>query len=163
MKDIAPEELKRYDAMTNLLLQPNSRSIGVVRLMDKYYPALAKKVLEGNPTMEKFVMSGFNTMDILMFPMCGHCETLAAFSNEIAMVKKKYVPVARCFKCGKTTVNPTLMKQWCMSEIKKKAPETIADDLMAVVDIIADRMVEKARADLRRTIYAERKLSQLKG
>ena len=158
MKDIAPEQLNRYSAMTKLLMQPNSRSIGVIKLMDKYYPALAKKVLEGNPVMEKFVLSGFNTMDILMFPMCSHCETLSAFSNQVAKQNGRYVPVCTCFKCGKTTVNPVLMKQWCIDEIKKKAPDSIGQELMVVVDLIADKMVAQAKENLQRTIVYEQNM-----
>lgn len=156
MIEQSPEELKRYQAMTNLLLQPNSRSVGVIKLIDKYYPALAKKVTEGNPIMEKFVMSGFNTMDILMFPICGHCESLAAFSGGAELKRGRYVPVCTCYKCGKSTVDPMLMKQWCIEEIKKKAPESIGADLMTVVDLMADKMVEKAKDNLQRAIITER-------
>lgn len=158
MSEVAPEELKRYQAMTNLLMQPNSRTIGVIKLIDKYYPALAKKVTEGNPIMELFVNSGFNTMDILMFPMCGHCESLAAFSGGAELKRGRYVPVCTCYKCGKSTVDPMLMKQWCIEEIKKRAPESIAQDLMTVVDVMADKMVSKAKDDLKRAIVSEKHL-----
>lgn len=162
MLEQSPDEMKRYQAMTNLLMQPNSRTIGVIKLIDKYYPALAKKVTEGNPIMERFVTSGFNTMDILMFPVCGHCESLAAFSGGAELKRGRYVPVCTCYKCGKSTVDPVLMKQWCMEEIKKKAPETIGEDLMAVVDLIADKMVEKAKDDLKRAMLAEKRINKSK-
>ena len=52
--------------------------------------------------------------------------------------------VCTCWKCGFTTVNPITFKDWCLLELKKKAPENIGDSLELAVDAIAERCMADA-------------------
>jgi hypothetical protein len=145
--------MDRWDAMTNVLMQPNAHSIGVMKLLKNYYPAFAKKVFEGNPLMEKLSMIGVSSFDILRYPVCGHCETLAAFisyahnadGTQIFKKDGSKVGVCRCFKCGSVTVDPITFYDWCLLELKKKAPATIDTDLPLAVDLIAEKCVKQAK------------------
>ena len=144
--------MKRYDAMQNVLLQPNARTLGVMKLIDSYYPAFAKKVFDRNPLMEKLAMANFTSMDILLYPICGHCETLAAFSSTVKkgdgtpLLKPNGLPIAicTCFKCGRTTIDPITFRDWCLLELKKRAPEDIGESLDSAVDLIAEKCVADA-------------------
>jgi len=144
---------QKFDALTDVLMRPNSHSVGVMKLLDKYYPAFAKKVFYRNPLIEKMAMANFCSMDILMYPICNRCEALAAYAryaqnpDGTPMRNKdgKAVGVCRCLKCGADTVAPITFYEWCMMELKKKAPESIGMDLSVVVDIIAERGLEKAK------------------
>lgn len=147
--------------MLRLTQMPNARSIGVIKEIEKHYPSFAKKILEGNKVMQMFVLSGYNTTDILNFPVCGKCETLAAWDRQPVMKNGRYVPVCTCFKCGKTTVDPILFREWAREELKKKAPEEINDVLETIVDVIADRLVTQAENTLIRTINKERGINRV--
>lgn len=144
---------KQYDAFRNTLVQANSHSLGVMKLLKEYYPAFAKKVFERNPLVEKLCLSGFFTENILDYPVCGHCETLALWNRYVKNPdgsladdgEGNLIPVARCWKCGQDTVNPLMFFEWCMMELKKKAPESVDVELVTATDIIAERL--KADAD----------------
>lgn len=146
--------MDKYDALFNKLLKPNSHSVGVMNLVNKYYPAFARKVLENNPVMRMMAMYGLCSMDILIYPICGHCETLAAYSsyarkeNGQVIMKPNGKPmgICTCWKCGRDTANPITFKEWCLMELKKKAPESIGEEL----DIAVDTFAEKIQMDAER-------------
>lgn len=145
--------LNKFNALGDILSKPNSHSIGVMKLIDKHYPAFAKKVFHKNPLMEKMAMANFCSMDILMYPICGRCETLAAYfryaQNPDGTPMRKpdgmAVGVCKCLKCGAETVAPISFYDWCMMELKKKAPESIGMDLTTIVDVIAERGLAQAK------------------
>ena len=145
--------MQRYDALTRVLTQPNSHSVGVMKLIADYYPSFAKRVFHKNPLMEKMAMANFSSMDILLYPICGRCESLAAYCR-YAMTPEgltirdefgKGIGVCRCFRCGSETVNPITFYEWCLMELKKKAPITLEDDLLFAVDVVAERLMNDAK------------------
>lgn len=144
--------MDKWSAMANKLLQPNSHAIGVLKILDQYYPAFAKKVLYRNPVVEKAVMSRMIDFDILKYPICNHCETLALWNryyqnpdgSNVFKADGTKVAVARCWKCGKDSINPVTFREWCLMELKKRAPENIGDSLDFAVDAIAERCMADA-------------------
>ncbi|MFA6358991.1 MAG: hypothetical protein WCY09_10085 [Candidatus Omnitrophota bacterium] len=162
MNDIT-DNMKKFDALTDVLMRPNSHAVGVMKLLDKHYPAFARKVFEKNPLIEKMAMANFCSMDILMYPICGHCESLAAYCRYAQNAQgfplldqdKKPVGVCRCLKCGRETVAPITFYEWCLMELKKKAPESIGMNLQTVVDIIAERGLENAKRRYRKVKVKE--------
>lgn len=163
-------ELTRYDAMTNITKMPNSHAMGVMKLIDSYYPAFAKKIFQKNPLMEKIVMANFSTMDILIYPICGKCEALAAYcryqqnpdGTNVFDKEGKKVGVCRCLKCGSETIGPITFYDWCLMELKKKAPKDIESELIFAVDVVAERAMQDAKriyvqAKEREKFYVESK------
>jgi hypothetical protein len=146
--------MQRYAALRNILVQPNSHSIGVMKLLDKYYPAFAKKVLHKNPLVKKMVENNFCNLDILIYPICGRCETLASYFS-YAILEGQLVGVCKCHKCHTETLNPITFKDWCIMELKKKAPDTIESDLEAARDIIAEKLMAQAQRLYRKTVAKE--------
>lgn len=144
--------MQRYNAMTNLLAQPDSHAMGVMKLLNETYPALAKKVFEGNPLMEKAVMSGFINMDILNHPVCGKCEALALWcyaKDDNGVYKKgkdgKGIIACTCWKCGAQSELPIKFIDWCLMELNKRASPDIGIDLIFAVDMIAERARQDAK------------------
>ena len=143
----------KYDAMGNVLGQLNSHSVGVMKLIKEYYPAFAKKIFDKNPLMEKMAMANFCTMDILLYPICGRCETLAAYSSYahnkdgslMLTADGDPIGVCTCLKCGATTVNPIRFFDWCLMELKKRAPQEIDMSLVAATDMLAERILDDAK------------------
>lgn len=146
-------DLKRYGAMQNMLAQPNSHAFGVMNVLKDYYPAFAKKVFQGNPLMEKMAMANFSSMDILMYPVCGRCEALAAYcryaqdENGVTIRDEdgRGIGICRCLKCGAETYNPVTFYNWCLMELKKRAPENIGEELLFAVDVVAERLMQDAK------------------
>jgi hypothetical protein len=155
--------MDKFNALGDVLMRPNSHSVGVIKLLDKHYPAFAKKVFDRNPLIERMAMANFCSMDILVYPICGHCETLAAYCGyaqtaqgfPVLTPEGNPVGVCRCLKCGRETVNPITFYEWCLMELKKRAPETIGMDLSTVVDIVAERGLESARQRYRKVKVKE--------
>lgn len=143
----------KYAAFNNVLGQRNSHSVGVMNLLKEYYPAFAKKVFERNPLMEKLAMANFCTLDILLYPICGHCETLAAYSRyaqnpdgtNMMTPDGDYIGVCTCLKCGKETVNPITFFDWCLMELKRRAPQEIDESLVMATDLLAERLLNDAK------------------
>ena len=160
--------MQRYNALENVLSQPNSHAMGVMKLLDQYYPALAKKVFEGNPLMEVMVKANFCSMDILVYPMCGRCESLAAYFKYASTpdgkpLKDKFgktVGVCKCRKCGAETIAPISFYEWCLMELKKKAPEDIGTELIMAVDIVAERLMTDAKRIYARAYEKEKNYDQ---
>lgn len=150
----------KFEAMNNVLNQPNAHNLGVMKLLKKYYPAFAKKVFQGNPLMESLTMIGITQFDILKYPICGRCETLAAFISTMKnpdgslMLRAdgSKIGVCRCFKCGSVTVDPITFYDWCLIELKKKAPKSIDIELPMAVDMIAKKCVDQAKIHLEKRI-----------
>jgi len=142
------DESQVYSALKKTFESPDPHSYGVYKMIQEIYPALAKKVFENNKLMERFVMTNYNPMDILQYPVCGKCESIAAWSSPVKR-GKQYVRTCKCVKsgCGSTTVNPPTFRQWLMSEIKHKAPQGIEEELAQSVDLMADRLLNKLKRD----------------
>jgi hypothetical protein len=144
--------LTRYDAQRNVFKQSNAHTVGVLKLLKNYYPALEKKVLEGNPLVIAMVKNNMCNMDILNYPICGHCETLALFTKYAITNKDRIVEVCQCPKCNAETIGPLTVLEFCLMELRKRAPMTIEEDLVGATDAIAERFVKKANWILRKTI-----------
>jgi hypothetical protein len=147
--------LDKYEALQNKLIQPNAHSIGVLRLVEGYYPAFARKILERNPVMNALVMNNLCSMDILYYPICGHCETLAAWSRYIRNEDGTTGKRCTCWKCGVHTDNPILLKDWCLLELKKRAPQDIEESLEFAVDVITQRCMVDADRIYRNALVKE--------
>lgn len=136
-------------AMFKTFETPDPHSFGVFKMLQDLYPAFAQKIFSGNPFMKRIVMSGYNPMSILDYPICGRCETIA--SPDIPKYKngKKHTACI-CFanKCGATTLDPITFKTWLKDELKHKAPPDIAENAEFVVDQIAFRMMKVAMQNL---------------
>lgn len=146
---MSKEKSPEYLAMFNSFMQPDPHSYAVYKMLQDIYPAFGKKLFEGNPFMFRLVMTGFNPMDILEYPICGRCETLAAW-NGYAKRGKKHIRQCTCLgdKCGHTTVNPPTLRDWMKDELKKKAPPDIAEYAEQLVDDLASGMVRMAVNEL---------------
>jgi hypothetical protein len=124
------------------LEQPDERSFGVYKMLTEVYPAFADKLFQNNAFMQRLVMSGMNPMDILDYPICGRCETLAPY-NGYAMRDGRLVPKCTCMskRCGHTTVNPVTLRDWIKYEMKKRVTEDFYEAIEVAVDQIAYTMV----------------------
>lgn len=150
----------RYDAMNNVLLQPNAHSMGVKNILKKYYPAFAEKVFGGNSFVAQLAMTGLISYDILKNPVCGKCEALAAYidtaRNEDGSFMLKLdgskIGICKCLKCGSKTFDPITFEDWCLMELKKKAPNIGEAELRLAVDSIAQKCVEEAKQYLNKKI-----------
>ena len=142
-----------HRAMFNTFLQPDPHSMGLLKLLQELYPSFAKRIFQRNPFMQKVVMSNLNPMDIMEYPICGKCETLAAWSGVVEKNGKLYQKCT-CFAegCGHTTVNPITMRQWMMEELKHKAPPDIAEIAEIAVDVVSQKMMRMALHDYEKAV-----------
>lgn len=139
-----------------MFLQPDPHSHEVFKMLNDVYGSMAKKVF-ANGFMAKLVLSGYNPMDVLDYPVCGRCEQLAPWD-----LPKKYkngTVVRRCTcmdeKCGHTTLNPVLFRDWIRDEIKKKAPADYVDEMAMASNIVAERLMMQAAATLNSALMVE--------
>lgn len=125
-------------AIFNSFGLPDEKSFGVYKALKDVYPAFAKKVFEENPLMHRLVLSGYNPMDIMEYPICGKCETLAAPSGYVVR-NGKYVEQCTCVnpKCGATTTAPIKLKAWMRMELIKKVSPEWFDTIDSTIDGIA--------------------------
>lgn len=139
-----------HKALFNSFAQPNERSYGVMKMLFDVYPAFQKKLLDGNILMQKLVMTGYSPMDILDYPICGKCETLAV-PNDYGIKDGRKVPRCTCVaeKCGANTLNPISLRQWIKYELKKKADDEFIDAIDVAIDYIAASMIKKHQNELR--------------
>lgn len=128
---------------------PNPESIGVFRMIDEVYPSFAKKIFQNNDFMRDVVMSGYSPMHILDYPICGRCETIAAYSG---------ANQCSCFGkgCGATTVNPITFRQWLIMELKRKAPASFMENVEVAVDAAAMGMMQKYIQDAKAQLAKEK-------
>jgi len=145
---------KVHDAVFNTFKAPDPHSFGVMKMIQDVYPAFRKKVLEGNPLMQRIVMSGYNPMAIMDYPICGHCETLSAYSGQ-KLVNGQVIPVCTCFKCGFSTTAPVTFRAWMADELRHKAPADFMDSVDYVVDTIAERMMNQSIAYMRSLVVGQ--------
>ena len=150
----------RYDAMNNVLSQPNAHSMGVRNILKQYYPAFEKKVFEGNSFVAQLAMTGLINYDILKNPVCGSCEALAGYIDTarnkdgsfIYKADGSKIGICKCIKCGCKTFDPITFEDWCLMELKKKAPNISETDLRLAVDSIAEKCVDRAKSYLNQKI-----------
>ena len=140
---------KTHKAMFNSFADPNDRSWAVMKMLMEVYPAFQKKLLEGNDLMQRLVMTGYSPMDILDYPICGKCETLAAY-NDYGIKDGKKVPRCTCVKesCGASTLNPITLRAWIKYELKKRVNDEFIDAIEIATDYIAGAMINKHRKEL---------------
>jgi hypothetical protein len=147
------------DAHKAILLQRSMKdphSMGVIKALGEVYPVLQKKLFEGNALMEKLVMSGFSMMDIMDYPICGTCESLALYNGEIIKDNKVHRRCT-CIKpgCFSSTIDPPTLKQWLRYELKKKMPADEIEELDFKIDKIAEHFINMHKAEMR-NIYLKR-------
>jgi hypothetical protein len=144
---MSSETAKR--AMMKSFEMPDERSFAVMKMLNDVYPAFASKLFQGNELMQKLVMSGYNCMDILDYPICGKCETLAAYDG-YGLKDGKHVLRCTCMdeKCGHSTLNPPTLRQWVKWELKKKVDDEWFEALDYAVDAIAMSMVNKHKNEM---------------
>ena len=142
-----------HQQMVNMFSNPDPHNQGIYNMLMKLYPAFAKKVFEGSGFIGKLVRMGYDSSDVLDFPICGRCESLAALDG-YHWNGKQYVNKCTCMKegCGHTTVNPITFREWIRDEIRHTAPKEVIeqlDDLLDMaVDLYAKQMMAKAERDL---------------
>lgn len=139
----------KQEAILRSFLLPDPKSVGAFNAIMSVYPAMAKKIFDNTPFMQKVVMTNLNNMPLLDYPICGRCERLAVW-NQFRIVDGRVEPKCTCFTegCNATTVNPVLLRNWLADELKKRAPEGYLDIIDQAIDGIADMMMRKAMADL---------------
>lgn len=133
-------DVYRLKAMELAMADPHS--MGVHKALQEVYPALAKKLFEGNKLMEVLVMSGRNMADIMTYPICGKCETLALWSGW------KQCTCTRT-GCNSTTKNPPTLRDWLKYEMRKKMTAEQLEYLDIKIDMIADSMLRKFKHECR--------------
>lgn len=146
-----------HSAMVNMFSNPDPHNQGVYHMLMKLYPSFAKKVFDSSQFISKLVMIGYDSSDVLEFPICGKCEALAVpteplITKDKRTGKTRVIPQCGCFKCGATSKNPVTFREWIRDEIKHKAPPDLIaqlDDLLdEATDMMALQMMRKAEADL---------------
>ncbi len=138
---MSKERTQAHTAMFNSFAMPDEHSFGVYKALQDVYPAFSKKIFEDNEFMQRVVMSNYNPMDILDYPVCGKCETLAAPSG-YAVKDLRTVPKCTCFKCGSTTVNPVSFRAWIKYELKKRVKPDFFEAIELATDAIALTMLK---------------------
>lgn len=136
-------------AMQKTMHMPDERSLGVYKLINEIYPAFAEKIFQGNKLMKSLIMSNMNPMDIMEYPICGKCESFAAYTDP---QKKdgRYVKTCACVRkgCGAITTAPVEFREWLMYELKHKADPKMLQRFDIVVDRIAMNMAIVAQNEL---------------
>jgi len=144
----ADKEAQAYAALRKTFENPDPRSYGVFKMIQEIYPALASKIFSRSDLMEKLVMTKYNPLDIMDYPVCGKCETLALWNGT---AKKNGKIVRRCTcvgdGCGASTIDPPTFRDWLIYEIKHKAPPDVAETAEFIVDIMALRLLGQATRD----------------
>jgi hypothetical protein len=134
--------------MANANFLPDEHSHGVYKMLMDVYPAFAKKLFQNNYFMQKLVMSGMTPMQILDYPVCGKCETLALY-NDYGFKDGRWVSQCTCVAkgCGQTTINPVTLRDWIKDELKHKAPPDFMEVIEYAIDAIASSMIRKYYKD----------------
>ena len=155
------EKSLAHQALTSTFAMPDERSFGVFKMLNDVYPAFAKKILDGNVLMTSLVMSGYNPMDILDYPICGKCETLAPY-NGYGIKDGKVVQRCTCVadKCGASTLNPVTLRQWIKYEMKKKVSEDFYEAIELAIDEIAYTMLMKQMMEVNHYMKLHNKKEQ---
>jgi hypothetical protein len=146
-----PNEIPNiYNAKQIELAMADPHSMGVQKALMEVYPALAKKIFEGNALIEKLVMSGYNMMDILEYPICNKCEGLALY-NGYGKIGDRFYARCTCIRdgCHSSTINPSTLRQWLQNELRHKMPQEEIDNLNFKVDKIAESMLRKYKNECR--------------
>ncbi|NCU39107.1 hypothetical protein EOL96_08845, partial [Candidatus Saccharibacteria bacterium] len=144
--------------MVNMFSNPDPHNAAIHAMLMQLYPAFAKKVFEGSGLIGKLVRIGYDSADVLDFPICGRCESLAAYTDSYfkkgADGQMYEIPRCGCLKdgCGHITNNPTTFREWIKDEIRHKAPKSLIDELDDMIDFATDmfgrQMMSKAESDL---------------
>jgi hypothetical protein len=140
--------------MMNGFANTDERSMGVLKMLEEVYPAFAQKIFEGNDLMRNLIMTGYNPMDILDYPICGKCERIAVFSGYI-MKYGRQTQQCSCMAegCGHTTTAPITLREFMMYELKKRVKsEEFAVAIEYAIDGIAAGMMNKHVNELKSTM-----------
>jgi hypothetical protein len=145
---------KAHSTMMNGFANTDERSMGVLKMLEEVYPAFAQKIFEGNDLMRNLIMTGYNPMDILDYPICGKCERIAVFSG-YGKVYGRQVQQCACMAegCGHTTNSPITLREFIMYELKKRVKsEEFAVAIEYAIDGIAASMMNKHVKELKATM-----------
>ena len=129
-----------YNALAKTFSSPDPHSFGVFKMLGDIAPFIEEKLFHNNMLMQRLVMTNYNSMDIMDYPVCNRCEAIAAWSAP-AKTKQGYVRACTCRACGTVSKNPVTLRGWLVDEIKHKAPPEKADELAMAVDRIAEHML----------------------
>lgn len=146
-----------HQMMSNMFSQPDPHNAGVYHKLMEIYPNFAKKVFDSSQFISKLVMIGYDSSDVLDFPICGKCESLAAPTDPRVIKDKvtgqlRSIPQCGCFKCGTITQSPIKFRDWIKDEVRHKVDkdflEQLDDMLDVAVDLYARQMMGMAERDL---------------
>ena len=140
-----------HRAMANRFKQADAHALGVLKMLDDVYPAFAKKLLENASFMKNIVLSGLSPIDILDYPVCGRCESLAAWDGSV-LKDRVYTKACSCFKCGHKTIGPVVFRDWMIDELRHRAPPEIAETAEYVVDIVALQSIQMAETQIMKAL-----------
>lgn len=129
------ERSNAHNALFDSFNLKDPRSFAVMQFIEEVYPAFAEKLFNNNYFMEMLVTSQYNPMDILDYPVCGRCETLAAWDRHGVKDGRRY-RACSCFAkgCGHRTINPVTLRYWMRDELKSKAPPLMMERVEDMVD-----------------------------
>lgn len=149
------EHTDQHLAVFNTFNAPDPHSYGVFKMLQDIFPAFAEKIFYRNHFLRNLILSGQNPMNILDWPICGACETLAPWSEPVIR-HNKLVDTCTCMAdgCGRVTLNPVTFRTWLRDELKKKAPPEVIDAIDVAVDLVAARMMQSAITLMENTIAA---------
>jgi len=137
-----------YMAMHNMLAQNDPHSFAVLKMIKDIYPAFERKIKDENDFMYKLVMSGYNPMDLLDYPVCDRCEGLAAWNGWTNDRRPRHIAECMNEKCGHTTYNPPLFREWMRQELKKRAPDNVIEAIDYAMDDICSSYIRTAYSKL---------------
>lgn len=143
-----------HEAMANVFAQADPHSMGVLKSLMDIYPAFAEKLFHNNKMMQTLVLSNMNPMDILDYPICGRCETLAA-GYGTTMKDGQRVKQCKCLveSCGAVTPNPITLREWIFYETKRKVSPEYHAALPYIVDRLAMIYMQKAEKEYEQIDY----------
>ena len=148
-----PRELSEaHKAMANLFNTTDARSFAVYKFIEEVYPAFAEKLFKNGDFMTRLVMSNYNPMDIMDYPICGQCESLAAWDG-IGYKDKRRYRACSCMNCGQRTINPVTLRVWMKYELKHKAPKDFQEIADEIVDATALGMLRVAQKQVDDALY----------
>lgn len=150
-----------HDALKEVFTSGDPHSLGLLNLLRDLYPKFEKHIFRNNRMMELVVKSGYNPMNILEYPICGHCETIASPNTPVVKDGKVHERCT-CFVCGQHTIDPINMKQWMMEELKNKAPKEIAEIAEVATDVVAMKMMTMALRKYEKVVNIKRELERKK-
>jgi len=144
-----------YRMMNHKARMADPRSMGLKRMLENLYPALANKVFKAKTIFAQVLLTGSNPMDMMDMPVCGKCESLAGWKDGI-IHSGAFHPQCKCEAagCGAYTTDPVTFRVWLREQLKQKKLAVDPQDLDRVVDFTAARMLAMATGHIQKAIEA---------